>query len=54
VGSLNSDVLTTESNMELGRNLIWIFKVQFTFGIVYKQANFSFAYRSYEQHEESQ
>lgn len=52
LGSENSDILTTENNMELGRNLIWIFKVQFTFGIVYKQANFPFAYRSYEQDDE--
>lgn len=52
LGSLNSDILTTENNMELGGNLIWIFKVQFIFGIVYKQANLSFAYRSYEQDDE--
>lgn len=52
LGGPNSDILTTENNMELGRNLIWIFKFQFTFGIVCKKANFSFAYRSYEQDDE--
>ncbi|PKK33847.1 kinesin-like protein KIF20A [Columba livia] len=40
LGSPNPDILTTENNMELGRNIIWIFKVQFTLGIVYKQATF--------------
>lgn len=55
LGSLNSRISTTENKMEQGRNLIWVFKVQFTSANVYKQANFSFAYRSYGQHnEESQ
>lgn len=55
LGSLNSDIPTTENTMERGRNGTWVFKVQFTSGNVYKQANFSFACRSHRQdNEESQ
>lgn len=55
LGSLNSDIPTTENTMERGRNLTWVFEVQFTSGNVYKQANFSFACRSHRQdNEESQ
>lgn len=42
LGSLSSDVPATENNMERGRNVIWVFKVQFTSGSVYKQTNFFF------------
>lgn len=55
LGSLSSDIPTTENNMERGRNVIWVFKVQFMSGNVHKQTNLSFAHRSYGQHiEESQ
>lgn len=55
LGGLNSDIPTTENTMERGRNVTWVFEVQFTSGNVYKQANFSFACRSHRQdNEESQ
>lgn len=55
LGSLSLDIPTSDNNMEQGRNLIWVFKAQFTPGDVYKQTNSSFAYRDYGQHlEESQ
>lgn len=55
LGSLSSDIPTTENNMERGRNVIGVFKVQFNSGNVYKQTNSSFSYRSYGRHnEESQ
>lgn len=55
LGSLNSDTPTTENNIEKGRNITWVFKIQFTSGNVCKQTYFSFVYRSYGEHnEESQ
>lgn len=57
LGSLSLDIPTSANNMEQGRNVNWVFKVQFIPGNVYKQTFLlpSFSYRSYGQHvEESQ